>query len=369
MFPGGPAPFPGGLAPKGAAPKGLGKGKPTFMMSGGKGVNAFGPATFGGAPRGIMGFMPKGGFGGKGLAAGSGLPFAPQKPATPQETEKNKQILDTLLPCVAGAIDECGGVMKISDICELKEVKEQIAQIPNGFPKALPKILSQWADFFVSMPNGLVGTAMGYDTGMIREDGTLDPAFESTFTASAKPVPEQKTTTDVLKPGKKIDLSEAADELWRACINLEDDAGLYGAFQKVQASRAQIRGDSGLNISLDPSKIAQSLVGTAVDADFDKTVKLSESDILHRRQQILARCFEILKMAPGKSLMLSVLVGDTAIRELKKGAVSKFLHWMQEFPANFAVTPEADGSQYKVTLISDVMPPLTKPTSKKPRLQ
>lgn len=95
------------------------------------------------------------------------------------------------------------------------------------------------------------------------------------------------------------------------------------------------------------------------------TLNMQDSDRLQRRKQILQRCFEKLKVAPDKSLFLCMLVQDSTIRELKKGAVSKFLHWISEFPNNFSVVPVDGGSQYKVTLLSEVMPRLA--SNKRPR--
>jgi len=358
--------------PKGP-PKGYGvygKGKGGFLAPA-KGVRAFG-SPFGG--KGKKGhFVPKGGFGGKGLASGSGLPYHKDKPANPVDAEKNRQILDALLPCVSAKIDENGGVMRVADLCDLKEVKDHIAKIPNNFPKTLPKILSLWSDFFVNMSDGLVGTSMGYDTGMIRQDGTLDPSFESLFaTAHGKTVHEEHSNVvdSVPKPHKKVDLAEAADQLWRAALNLENDTDLYKSFEKVQIAQAQERGETPLIQPQLEQKKPKKEVKMEIDdgtADDTSNMNLQDAERINRRKQILHRIFEKLRVAPGKQLFLCAIVQDPLIRDLKKGAVSKFLHWLQEFPNNFDVMQIDGGSQYRITLLSEQMPRLTPVKRQRPK--
>lgn len=357
MLPGGMPGFqmPGGLPPgiPGLPPLGPNGLPMKGAIPDRKGIQAFGPAL----PPHVINSGPSGARPGIRPSTAPGILGAATtfnhlvKPASPQETEKNRQVLDVLLPMIAGKIDENGGVHRITDLCEMKEVKEQIAQIPVSFPKALPKILQQWPNFFVTMQNGLIGTSMGYDTGMIRPDGNLDPAYESMFKAKVGQPP--KTLETFLKEEainnpkieERLDLNEAADELWRACLNLEDDAGLYGAYQKMTTARSQAKRELGM--------------------EGNQGGKVIEKD--QRRRRVLQRVIEMLVIAPDRSLNLSIIVQDPQVQELKKGAVSRFLAFLKEYAENFEVIAVENGTQYKVTLINPSLrsPPVNHPPPNK----
>lgn len=312
-----------------------------------KGVKAF--PTLGQFRKGNAGYGKGGKFQPRGLQAkgiapgilGACTNFGTAKPSNPLESEKNKQVMDSMLPMLAQKIDENGGVMRITDLGELRDIKDQLAQIPNGFPKALPKIMSQWPQFFVCMPNGLVGTTMGYDTGMIKDDGTLNPAFESMFLTSGSlcAKPEEEVEAVHKEP---VDLADAADDLWRAALNLEDDNGMYNAFAKVQVARSQVRGEGslldGLASKIDPKlsktekkkrneDIAAGKIPAPKPEDNDNNgMSLAERQL--RRERIHKRTIEKLMQTPQQSLMLSALVADSVIMELKRGAINKFLAFL-----------------------------------------
>jgi len=298
--------------------------------------------------------------GGKTPAKAPAAPSA--KTPTPEDIERNQAILDALLPCVAAKIDGNGGVLAIADICAMQDIKDQLAQIPACFPKALPQILSQWADFFVMMPHGLVGTAIGYDTGLIQQDGTLDPAFESTFLPNGKSAhvaaPHAAPTVyQAIPTNEPIDLAEAASELSRLCYVLEDDDACFKAFQKVRIARQQARGDSR------PKSTAASLV-TGISAGLTR---------LEKRREILTRTFEKLNASPDKSIMMNMISQDQFIRELKNGAVTSFKKWFESFPENFIITAVEGTTELKITMLSDTMPHLSEydpaagSNNKKPR--
>lgn len=310
---------------------------------------------------------PKGN-GGKGMVAA-----APQRTPTPEEIEKNQIILDALLPSVAAKIDGNGGVLSVKDLCEMQDIKDQIAQIPHCFPRSLPTILSQWTDFFVMMSYGLVGTAIGYDTGLIQADGTLDPAFESTFLPLGKhnykntfveptmgqQAPKRARVESFSQP---IDLAEAAAELMRLCYILEDDASCEAAFQRVQIARKQKRGES-ITPGKKKSKSANS---NAPIFNPDVPGEVLDFNHLTREQkciEILNRVFEKLKNSPNQTLMLNMVTQDDAIRELKKSAVMSFVNWFKTFPENFLIENVDGTTEFQITLLSDVMPARPAPQS------
>lgn len=264
---------------------------------------------------------------------------------------KNRELLDKLLPLVSGKIDEHGGVLQIHKIANAPEVKELLEQIPAGYPKNLNKILQSWTDFFVNMPNGLIGTAMGYDTGMIRPDGTLDPAFSSSFkdggSGGKGNVAPKKAP--VQNPGRQrpndTNLQSAADNLWRACLDLDDESGFYSAFSQANICRMNLKG-SHFPYSTAPMN-QQIQQGKKTKEPINFTVEEREQ----RRQEILETVIDRLSNAENNTMALNKLAQDPKIAPMKKGAISKFMAWIQEFPHLFTTAPIPDSPQFSITLI------------------
>jgi len=170
---------------------------------------------------------------------------------------------------------------------------------------------------------------------------------------------------------KPIDLSDAADDLWRAALNLEDDNGLYSAFQNVQIARSQVRGETNMldgisNVNSKKLSKAEkkkkagsapsSQMALVKEEEEEDKVMMSLLERTARRERILKRCIDKLMGTPQQSLMLSALVQDPVIQELKKGAINKFLAWLKEYPDNFHVTPIDGSTMYRVTLLSAEVP-------------
>jgi len=288
----------------------------------------------------------------------------------PECIEENKRLVDELLPLASTKIDANGGVMKITDIEVQPEIQEVISRIPLGFPNKLAEILKPWTDFFVPMTNGLVGTAMGYETGMIRENGTLDPAYASTFTTfveetvdvSKQSYPEKEAERAALEMelppveagNEKVELNTAAHELWRASLNPYDETTLFGAFRRVQHCRSAIRGEpinAPLGMPSGGKSGARLKTLAAEDVEPAGPVNLTGEDRENRRLQILTRVLEKLRRAPEHTLLLNVIMQDRTIRDLKKGAVSKMLHWLEDFKSTFQCTPIEGTPKFLIRLL------------------
>jgi len=285
----------------------------------------------------------------------------------PAYIEANKKVLDGLLPLVSAKIDANGGVMKITEIEKLPDVADVILNIPLGFPTKLAEILAPWNDFFVPMSNGLVGTAMGYETGMIRENGTLDPAYASTFTTFVEEVEDiaEKKEAEVaaleieLPPveagNEKVELNTAAHELWRASLNPNDEVTLFAAFRKVQHCRSAIRGEpinAPLGMPSGAGSKTRLMTLAAEQGESGATaVNLSGEEREQRRMAILQKVLDKLRRAPEHTLLLNVIMMDRQIRELKKGAVSKMLHWLEDFKSTFMCTPIEGTPKFLIRLL------------------
>jgi len=265
----------------------------------------------------------------------------------------------------------------------VQKVEDVVKRIPLGFPTKLQEILAPWTDFFVPMLNGLVGTAMGYETGMIRENGTLDPAFASTFTtveevkkeeglpapSSNKPLLEKtadellaqiepivKPDAPIVTPGnEKVELNAAAHELWQSSLDPDDENTLFKCFRRVQQIRAAIKGEP-----INPGNVP-GITGSGTKLCKLKTepetttascaLNLSNNERESRRMEILQRVLDKLRRAPDHTLLLNVIMMDRQIRDLKKGAVSKMLHWLDEFKSTFKCTPIDGTPKFLVRLL------------------
>jgi len=262
--PGMPRGFAASGMPRGFAAPGMPRGIPGAAGPRLPGMPLAAPGMPRAAPAGIPGMIPR-------LAQGMipvamALPPVTPVPTDPVLVEKNKKLLDTLLPLISKKIDANGGVMKICDLQPMPDVVKILKEIPNGFPKVLQKILLQWTDFFVNMPDGLVGTAMGYETGMIRDDGTLDPAYASMFHVSKRSVISNMTplalpaaqviTREITAGNEKVELHAAAEEVWKASLDLKADAALVSSFHHVLRIRSVLRSGVAGSVSKSTSKTA-----------------------------------------------------------------------------------------------------------------
>jgi len=269
----------------------------------------------------------------------------------PDNDAANQAVLDTLLPLVSAKIDGSGGVMRISDLGQLPEIQDQLKMIPLGYPKSLTKILKTFSDFFVIMSDGLVGTAMGYDTGMIQENGILNPACAQNLKGvkSHDTGGKKKLATGMASNKKGMDLTEAADDLWNACIDLslDNEAGLFAAFSRVQGCRQEARQNPIAQDHIAKIKATQ-LKGSKKT---EGLIHLNNEEREERRQKTLEKVIELLQQAEGKQMALNLLVGNPLIRDMKKGAISKFMSWLNTFPALFDVTPIDNSPQFRVTYI------------------
>lgn len=299
------------------------------------------------------------------------------------DQEKNRKILDELLPLISKKIDDQAGVMRVPDLASDLEVKKLLDQIPGRLPRTLTLLLPQWGDFFVSLSNNLVGTALGYDTGMIREDGTVEPAYLSTFVDSNGDPLDEAVPFNPNKVLKVIDLVADADRLWKCALDLDNDADLKTAFKICDASRRHIRGEdtiappeypggvpwSGLPPP-NPKKLKGLLKGKGKGAKGlfkagllqipTGPINLSEQERVLRKEKILYRIVEILSRCPNQTKNMCLLVSDPSIKELKKGAISKFLAFLQEFPTMFRIINIEGTPQYNITLM-DRHVPIIKP--------
>jgi len=268
----------------------------------------------------------------------------------PIEHEKYRAVLDQLLPLLARRIDASGGVMRVADLAGHKDVKTYLSQVPPRCPKTLPLILSQWTDFFVNMSDGLVGTALGYDTGMIKEDGTLNPLYESNFAPEGDLIDVEEPEVVQLSEAKPMDLTEAADIVWQASLNLVNDAELKAAFKLLENARKALKEA--------PKPVQNPPRSGKKPGKKPAALNIGESERAHRKMRILYRIVEILERSPGQTKNMCLILSDPTIRELKKGVVSKFLSFLQEFPKMMKITQVEGIPQYSVTLLDNHVPDL-----------
>jgi len=219
----------------------------------------------------------------------------------PIEHEKYRTILDQLLPLLAAKIDKAGGVMRVADLAVHRDVKLLLSKVPPRCPKTLPLIFVQWSNFFVNMPDGLVGTSMGYDTGMIQSDGKLNPLYHSNFSLLTDPLDEQEVIE--VQEAKPLDLMDAADQLWQCALNLDNDAEFKAAYKVLEAARKNVRAAEGMAT---PSKLLQKNPNVQNPPRSgrhprDGGVVIGEAERQTKKMQILHRIIELLERSPGQT--------------------------------------------------------------------
>lgn len=328
----------------------------------------------------------------------------------PEKIAKNQQLMDLLLPQVAGIVDSRKGVMKIDEIAAMANIQEMMKDIPQGFSKQLGPILNHYTDFFVNLPYGLVGTAEGYKTGLIKEDGTLDPSAipqdakaiplpppspmapappQIEIHAKSPPIlpptsigiPNPAMTANLTPPQRKL-LHDAVNQMWSAGTNLEEDGPLYLAFSNLQAVRSEIKSEIKKGTTMMMGSMASSsskgqgasynkgatgkgvkkVITTAKSsgkstgprgihaATLIDGLNLSAEEKQTRKQAIMNRAVEKLQQKNDHTLLLTQIVADDVIKENRKGVVTKFLHFFQEFPNVFHVEHVAGTPQHKIQL-------------------
>jgi len=83
---------------------------------------------------------------------------------------------------------------------------------------------------------------------------------------------------------------------------------------------------------------------------------MTEQERVTRKEKILHRIVEILIRCPNHTKNMCLLVSDQTIKELKKGAISKFLPFLQEFPTMFRIINIEGTPQYNVSLLDRHVP-------------
>jgi len=284
----------------------------------------------------------------------------------PIQHEKYRTVLDELLPLLARKIDKMGGVMRIADLALHREVKLLLAQVPPRCPKTLPLIFVQWSNFFVNMADGLIGTALGYETGMINADGTLNQLYHSNFSMLNEVVDEQEIIE--VREAKPMDLMDAADQLWQCALNLDNDAEFKAAYKVLEAARKNVRAAEGMAT---PSKSLQQNPNVQNPPRSGRHPRdggpvIGEDERQTKKMQILHRIVELLERSPGQNKNMCLILMDPTIRELKRGVVSRFLQFLQEFPKLFRIVQVEGIPQYDITLLDNTVPDLRKPHSAAP---
>eukprot|EP00397_Hematodinium_sp_SG-2012_P029553 GEMP01031236.1.p1 GENE.GEMP01031236.1~~GEMP01031236.1.p1 ORF type:complete len:336 (+),score=86.18 GEMP01031236.1:141-1148(+) len=318
----------------------------------------------------------------------------------PAKQAKNQEVMDSLLPLVASKIDENKGVMKVDVLAVMPDVQALIADIPTGFYKQLGKILLRFTDFFVNLPNGMVGTAKGYETGLIKEDGTLDSSVGQGKQGKGNGVPTAKSPpaakASPLTGAAKKTLTDAVNQMWTAGMNMDDDTALYLAFSNLQAVRSELKKGrtpvstpvstttaknpvtqpkagvatapaSMMAVKKGKGKGVAAVTTSASEGGQQPQINLTPYERQQQKQVVMNRCIEKLQVRPDATLLMTQLIADEVIRANKKGAINKFLHFFQEFPTVFQIEPVENTPQHKITLLSSIDSEVPLRPNKRPR--
>lgn len=324
--------------------------------------------------------MGKGGWG-KGGGGGGNKPKAPSGPPKPVDPATllaaYEGVTHKLLPMVSSKIDANGGVMAVWQLEQDTEIEGLVEQLPiqGPHPKELDTVLAQWTDFFVALPNKLVGTTMGYETGMIRADHTLEPSYASLFPPEPPRKRPRRDAPESLAanmgvtytPGKvsfgagdsdgMMALTAAAKTLFDAIETNQPETTLTQLFGTLKSARNCARQKqncappSGTGIHATKAKKKSS---ADKDAGLDLDIPLDQ--MKERKNSTLLRCAELMKMGV---MSVEMLQADPQVAQFSKGVIPKLDAFLGMYPTVLSVTGDV------CTLL---MPNLTESTIPAPTL-
>eukprot|EP00397_Hematodinium_sp_SG-2012_P022659 GEMP01023492.1.p1 GENE.GEMP01023492.1~~GEMP01023492.1.p1 ORF type:complete len:437 (-),score=110.78 GEMP01023492.1:1187-2428(-) len=323
---------------------GKGMGMMGMMGKGGKDFKGKGGKDFKGKGKGkgkSFGSVPKGGGGGAGGRTDcKGNPIDGSDPALGKaqymdpvaaaqlaqiQAQNHSTLLDELLPLVSSTIDSNGGVMRIETIAMRSNVKSLMNRIQEPYKKTLNDLLAEWTDFFHMMPEGLVGTNAGYDSGLIMQDGSLNSDYIWKFVSPSATKPES--------PSEDEKLVRAADNLFHAIMDLSSEESLITAYNELKQTRALLTGKI-----LEPIKPKKAMPGVTVM--MQGTPEGTEALALppHERQEWIVRQIMItMRTVPDKILQISQIFGD--VGQLKNGIFVKGKEFLERYPSLFSIHP------------------------------
>jgi len=281
------------------------------------------------------------------------------------------QAIQELLPLVSGIIDENKGVLNSACIGQHNGVRALLGRIKGH--KGLGKLLGEYKDYFVQFEGGYVGTAAGYDSGLIRPDGTLNMELVKANHKSNKnlhpgpPKPKNKrphmmALAPAVAPSQSVaesysggssetqlTLMQTLSEFNLMALYNPDDNGLYQLFAQIQAARHKARQENAFPEvpSMKPLKGQKTKLmnmGGLTPAERDE-----------RKAQILRICIEELRKQPTRSLGVHALVQHEQVAQLKRGAIGKFVTFLQDHSDVFEVTQIPDTPQWNVVLLEQAL--------------
>lgn len=95
-------------------------------------------------------------------------------PTQEERKQQYYQICSTIVPIIAQAIDEAGGLCSLGELGKDQSVIDAMATIPVGFSKKIKNAIDLFPDFISCFDGGRVATAKAYDDGLVNKDGTIN---------------------------------------------------------------------------------------------------------------------------------------------------------------------------------------------------
>lgn len=88
--------------------------------------------------------------------------------------EEYTQVACEIAPMIASIIDSYGGATTLGLVSQHQELLAEMERIPAGYSKKIKKITELYPEYIVSLPDGVVATAMGYENGTVSSEGVVD---------------------------------------------------------------------------------------------------------------------------------------------------------------------------------------------------
>jgi len=240
-----------------------------------------------------------------------------------QKLTQHKKILDELLPLLNQIINSNGGVMRIESLAARAPVRNMMNRMQPPHAKALTDLLTDWNEYFLMMPAGIVGTNLGYDSGLIMEDGSLNSDYIWKFVSPS----ESKDKG----PDAHDSLVHLADALFHAIMDLSSEEPLMAAFNALRQKRGQM-------VAVKPDQPKVKPMATQGQIPLQSGPGADDALLLppeQRQEWIIMQIIQWMRKIQGKSMHISQIFADAG--PMKNGIFVKGKEFLERYPTLFSI--------------------------------
>jgi len=256
-----------------------------------------------------------------------------------EESEEFKRIADDVAPILGKIIDAYGGVCSYALISLDQEWLEAIGRHPNSSSIKVKKVADLFTDYMVPLDGHHVATAMGYEQGLVNDDGSVDKTkmkkkWDEKKEADKKigiirgPPPPKSGNTPTTR------LQQASSKFNKIAMQ-PDQRAFDEAFRELEAARAEAFSGGGFRDG--------PVVG-AVGKASQRKAGLASGGTLKEKLEPFAdyirKMFASKQLKAHESMRLGDLANDPEAKRIRDqaGATNtKMVKILEEFPEYFSV--------------------------------